>query len=216
MLLYHILPQSAYETLLRRGYLIGDGRRAWTGMRRAYDWMVAQMERRLPKQPRNAGKYPVWAWASWRCNQPRPDLRYGGHLPSGTPGMLLTIEIDPALVLISDFTAWHMLCQVTQGGGMTFFQAVSICFKKYATFAGRATRAEFWYWSLFSWLLSLIALAIDTSFSKDVGQGGGSQIVSTIVALATFLPSLSVTIRRLHALPQKKGRHNRKKQYCAS
>jgi len=91
-----------------------------------------------------------------------------------------------------------MLCQVTQGGGMTFFQAVSICFKKYATFAGRATRAEFWYWSLFSWLLSLIALAIDTSFSKDVGQGGGSQIVSTIVALATFLPSLSVTIRRLH------------------
>jgi len=81
---------------------------------------------------------------------------------------------------------------------MTFFQAVSICFKKYATFAGRATRAEFWYWSLFSWLLSLIALAIEASFAKDVGQGGGSQIVSTIVALATFLPSLSVTIRRLH------------------
>jgi len=108
MLLYHILPQSAYETLLRRGYLTGDGRRAWTGMHRAYDWMVAQMERRLPKRPGKAGKYPVWAWASWRCNQTRPDLRYRGHLPSGMPGMLLTIEIDPSLVLLSDFNAWHM------------------------------------------------------------------------------------------------------------
>lgn len=108
MLLHHILRQSAYESLLRRGYLIGDGRRVWVEMRRAYDWMVAQMERRLPKRPAKAGKYPVWGWASWRSDQNRPDLRYGGHLPSGTPGMLLTLEIDPSLVLLSDFTAWHM------------------------------------------------------------------------------------------------------------
>lgn len=108
MLLYHILPQSAYEVLLQRGYLIGDGRRAWVTIRHAYDWMVAQMERRLPTRPGKAGKYPRWAWASWRRNQPRPDLRYGGHLESGTPGMLLTIEVDSSLVLLSDFTSWHM------------------------------------------------------------------------------------------------------------
>ncbi|WP_459934131.1 DUF3841 domain-containing protein [Fundidesulfovibrio butyratiphilus] len=108
MLLYHILPQSAYEVLLQRGYLIGDGRRVWVGVRHAYDWMVAQMERRLPKRSGKAGKYPLWAWASWRCNQSRPDLRYGGHLESGTPGMLLTIEVDSSLALLSDFTSWHI------------------------------------------------------------------------------------------------------------
>lgn len=81
---------------------------------------------------------------------------------------------------------------------MNFFQAVGICFKKYATFAGRATRSEFWYWSLFTWLLSLVALAIDASLTDGVGPIGGKQLFSSLVALATLLPSLAVTVRRLH------------------
>jgi len=81
---------------------------------------------------------------------------------------------------------------------MSFFQAVGICFKKYVTFKGRATRSEFWYWSLFSWLLSLAALAIDSSLSGGAGHMDGKQLFSTLVALATVLPGLAVSIRRLH------------------
>ncbi|WP_051261076.1 DUF3841 domain-containing protein [Desulfovibrio inopinatus] len=102
MIFYHILSQSAYEALLQRGYLIGDGRRSMAGFHNAYGWMVAQMECRLPKRPRKSGKYPVWAWAT-----PRPDLRCSGYLAPGTPGVRLTIEIDSSLVLLSDFMAWH-------------------------------------------------------------------------------------------------------------
>jgi uncharacterized membrane protein YhaH (DUF805 family) len=85
-----------------------------------------------------------------------------------------------------------------QGGYMTFFQAVGICFKKYVTFSGRATRSEFWYWTLFTWLLSIAALTIDSSLETGAAPFGGSQLISTLVALATFLPGLAVSIRRLH------------------
>jgi len=81
---------------------------------------------------------------------------------------------------------------------MNFFQAVGICFKKYVTFAGRATRSEFWYWSLFSWLLSLAALTIDASLANGASQMDGKQLFSSLVALATFLPSIAVSVRRLH------------------
>lgn len=81
---------------------------------------------------------------------------------------------------------------------MNFFQAVGICFKKYATFAGRATRSEFWYWSLFSWLLSLAALAIDSSLTNGSAQMDEKQLFSMLVVLATCLPSVAVSVRRLH------------------
>ena len=32
---------------------------------------------------------------------------------------------------------------------MGFLEAIMVCFKKYATFSGRATRSEFWYFFLF-------------------------------------------------------------------
>ena len=81
---------------------------------------------------------------------------------------------------------------------MTFFQAVGICLTKYATFAGRATRSEFWYWTIFTWLLSVAALTVDASFASGDAAFGGKQLLSSLVALATFLPSIAVTVRRLH------------------
>jgi len=40
--------------------------------------------------------------------------------------------------------------------GASFGQAISRYFKKYATFSGRASRSEYWYVALFTFLLSLI------------------------------------------------------------
>jgi uncharacterized membrane protein YhaH (DUF805 family) len=44
---------------------------------------------------------------------------------------------------------------------MSFGQAVSTCFSKYATFAGRARRPEYWYWVLFGVVASIVLAIID-------------------------------------------------------
>jgi uncharacterized membrane protein YhaH (DUF805 family) len=43
----------------------------------------------------------------------------------------------------------------------SFGEAISVCFNKYATFSGRASRSEFWYFVLFCFLLGLAASLVD-------------------------------------------------------
>lgn len=66
--------------------------------------------------------------------------------------------------------------------------------KKYATFDGRATRSEYWYFVLFNTLISIgisiVASIIGGKFLNDV--------VSGLYSLAMIIPMLAVTIRRLH------------------
>ena len=40
---------------------------------------------------------------------------------------------------------------------MTFAQSIETCFRKYATFKGRASRSEFWWFVLF-WVLFQVGL----------------------------------------------------------
>jgi len=44
---------------------------------------------------------------------------------------------------------------------MTLVQAISSCFRHYATFATRATRSEFWYWYLFVAIVLFVFGGID-------------------------------------------------------
>ncbi len=68
---------------------------------------------------------------------------------------------------------------------MTFGDSISTCFSKYAAFGGRASRSEFWWWFLFTFLVS-------------VATGMVSQTISGLFSLAVLLPSLAVGARRLH------------------
>jgi uncharacterized membrane protein YhaH (DUF805 family) len=68
---------------------------------------------------------------------------------------------------------------------MTFGEAISTCFRKYATFEGRAVRSEFWWFFLFTFLASAAA-------------GIVSDALSGLFSLAVLLPSLAVGARRLH------------------
>ena len=67
--------------------------------------------------------------------------------------------------------------------------------KKYGKFEGRARRKEYWMFSLISVLVSIILSFIDTMV-RDTGGDLGA--LSLIYALLILLPSLSVTVRRLH------------------
>ena len=79
---------------------------------------------------------------------------------------------------------------------MGFTEAISSGFSKYVTFSGRASRSEYWYWTLFAILASIVALVIDLFVFPDMDI----RPVNTIVSLALFLPGLAVAIRRLHDL----------------
>lgn len=68
---------------------------------------------------------------------------------------------------------------------MTFSESISICFKKYATFDGRASRSEYWWFVLFTFIASL-------------ATGIVSETLSGLFSLAVLLPSLAVGARRLH------------------
>ncbi len=73
---------------------------------------------------------------------------------------------------------------------MSFAEAIRSVFSKYATFSGRARRSEFWWYTLFTVLVYIVAAIIDAAI--------GNSVVSIIVGLALLLPSLAVTARRLH------------------
>jgi uncharacterized membrane protein YhaH (DUF805 family) len=62
--------------------------------------------------------------------------------------------------------------------------------KKYAVFSGRARRKEYWYFVLFNLIISIILIIIDYMIN--------SQILTTLYSLGVLIPSIAVTVRRLH------------------
>ncbi len=88
---------------------------------------------------------------------------------------------------------------------MSFVDAIKSVFSQYATFSGRARRSEFWYWVLFNLLVGAVlgAFAGATGgFEIDGTTGmpsyGATGVISNLVSLALLIPSIAVTVRRLH------------------
>lgn len=71
------------------------------------------------------------------------------------------------------------------GESMTFVDAIKICFIKYADFKGCAGRPEFWWFNLFQVIGSLTLVVVSGNLSMGF-------------TIATFLPGIAVTARRLH------------------
>jgi uncharacterized membrane protein YhaH (DUF805 family) len=79
---------------------------------------------------------------------------------------------------------------------MGFTDAIKTGFQKYIGFSGRAARSEYWYWVLFVLLLQIVAWLVDmTLFGFNTT---GVNPIGVIVSLATLLPGLAVSVRRLH------------------
>ena len=93
---------------------------------------------------------------------------------------------------------------------MTFADAIVSGFKNYANFKGKATRAEFWYWVLFTILLSLVLGTIETVIwpaapvdSEDLSvilQSAFSAPTpfTSLANIVLFIPGLAVSARRFH------------------
>ncbi len=76
---------------------------------------------------------------------------------------------------------------------VTFKEAVmSALTRNYCNFSGRASRSEYWWYALFTFIVGCVISAIFYSHPTTLN------IVSGIVNLALLLPSLGLCVRRLH------------------
>lgn len=73
---------------------------------------------------------------------------------------------------------------------MTFGSAVRSVLTQYATFTGRARRSEYWFFVLFTLLVYLAASVVDAVL--------GIPVFTLIVVLGLLVPTLAVSVRRLH------------------
>ncbi len=70
---------------------------------------------------------------------------------------------------------------------ISFQTAIKLCFNNYFHFKGRSRRSEYWWFALFIFAINLIGL---------IPLVGG--IVAFVGFLATIIPQIAVTTRRLH------------------
>ncbi len=85
---------------------------------------------------------------------------------------------------------------------MNFRESIETCLmKKYLTIAGRASRSEYWYFIAFNFLISVI-LGVGGTLLFIQSSTAGIIMYSLLVIywLGVFIPSITVTIRRLHDL----------------
>ena len=76
-------------------------------------------------------------------------------------------------------------------GAIGLVQAIQLGFQNYANFSGRSNRAEYWWWTLFVFVV-IFALTVLRIFLEPLA------VVSSLFWLGTLLPGLAVGARRLH------------------
>jgi uncharacterized membrane protein YhaH (DUF805 family) len=78
---------------------------------------------------------------------------------------------------------------------MTFGEAIVKVARNYAQFEGRAGRPEFWWWALFAALVSSALGALNLATPTGTIAVGSS--LASVWGVATLVPTLAVTVRRL-------------------
>jgi uncharacterized membrane protein YhaH (DUF805 family) len=79
-------------------------------------------------------------------------------------------------------------------GQMGLVDAIKSGFGNYVGFQGRAARSEYWFWSLFVFVVLFALIIADI---KLFGKAG-PPVLPLAGMLALFLPGLALIVRRLH------------------
>jgi uncharacterized membrane protein YhaH (DUF805 family) len=72
-----------------------------------------------------------------------------------------------------------------------------LALKKYKDFDGRSKRNEYWYFVLFSFLITLVLGIIDRVLNLTL-PGSGVGLLGGLYSLAVLVPGVAAGIRRLH------------------
>ncbi|WP_397602226.1 DUF805 domain-containing protein [Silvanigrella sp.] len=81
---------------------------------------------------------------------------------------------------------------------MNFVDSVKCALKNYRTFRGRASRSEFWYFLLFDFSVLFILVFINKFIYGESNEFNLLKFLISIIFIALILPSITVTVRRLH------------------
>ena len=80
---------------------------------------------------------------------------------------------------------------------VSFVEAIKMGFNKYCCFQGRASRSEFWFWALFTFVVQAVLAAF--------GNSTAIQVIYGLFSLAVLLPNLGLLVRRLHDIGRAGG-----------
>ncbi|MEZ5998214.1 MAG: DUF805 domain-containing protein [Hyphomonas sp.] len=73
---------------------------------------------------------------------------------------------------------------------------------RYADFSGRARRSEYWGYTLFWWLATVLAAIVDLIILGVTTPAGGEPFwmffISILWQLGTLIPNIAIVVRRLH------------------
>jgi uncharacterized membrane protein YhaH (DUF805 family) len=69
--------------------------------------------------------------------------------------------------------------------------------RNYAVFSGRSRRSEYWYFGLFYLIFYGVTAIVDV-MAGTFDRASGIGVFTGILTLAFLIPSLSVSVRRLH------------------
>ena len=93
-----------------------------------------------------------------------------------------------------------------------FLPAIKLAYSRYFDFGGRSTRAEYWWYQLYSYIVSIVmTLSFLIGAIAGIGAlfGDDDMAIAAIIGLLLFLicfliillsiiPAIAITIRRLH------------------
>lgn len=77
---------------------------------------------------------------------------------------------------------------------VSFTESWVLFFRNYAEFSGRSSRSAYWYWFLWSVLISILIEAF------RISSGGASlvDLIDLLWSLAVIVPGVAISARRLH------------------
>ena len=143
-----------------------------------------------PNQQWSGQPPPNQQWSG----QPPPNQQWSGQPPYGWQ----QAPAGPAPLHLPQYDA-------------TIGQAASRFWRKFAVFSGRASRSEYWWWALIAFGISLVLQVVGSvvfgggvflnytgDVSLDLRQLLLPIVPSLVWSLVTLVPSLAVTVRRLH------------------
>ena len=82
---------------------------------------------------------------------------------------------------------------------MTFSNAINSVFTRYAVFNARSTRSEYWFFVIFQFVMGCFFTLLGLMFRTQSGSPESwVTMLAGLYGLATIVPSLAVTVRRLH------------------
>ena len=159
--------------------------------------------------PSDTGSQRWWNGAGWTEHRQRiaatpPASAYASsvypepHAPASSP--------SSAYVPMSQHADWAYSSTSTINRdpltlplyGATIGQAYNRFWRKYATFRGRASQSEYWWWSLIASVAYIIWIVVSGILTNEGQLTALETGLAALVFLATVVPSLALTVRRLH------------------